>query len=73
MGGFIGNVVEWYDVAHHGYLAGVIARIVFPDSNSTAALIAAYRIVAGPPAIFPSRCRALRDELVGASVGDGGE
>jgi MHS family proline/betaine transporter-like MFS transporter len=46
MGGFIGNVVEWYDFALYGYLAGVIAPIFFPDSNPTAALIATYGIFA---------------------------
>lgn len=30
MAGFIGNVVEWYDFALYGYLAGVIAPVFFP-------------------------------------------
>lgn len=29
MAGFIGNVVEWYDFAVYGYLAGVIAPAFF--------------------------------------------
>ena len=32
MAGFIGNVVEWYDFALYGYLAGVIAPVFFPAS-----------------------------------------
>ncbi|PHP68385.1 MFS transporter [Zhengella mangrovi] len=46
MAGFIGNVVEWYDFALYGYLAGVIAPVFFPAGNPTAALIATYGIFA---------------------------
>jgi len=46
MGGFIGNVVEWYDFALYGYLAGVIAPVFFPSDNPTAGLIATYGIFA---------------------------
>ncbi len=46
MGGFVGNVVEWYDFALYGYLAGVIAPVFFPAGNPTAALIATYGIFA---------------------------
>jgi len=46
MAGFIGNVVEWYDFALYGYLAGVIAPIFFPSENPTAGLIATYGIFA---------------------------
>ncbi len=46
MGGFIGNVVEWYDFAVYGYLAGVIAPVFFPADNPTAALIGTYGIFA---------------------------
>ncbi|MEJ1995977.1 MAG: MFS transporter [Limibacillus sp.] len=46
MGGFIGNVVEWYDFALYGYLAGVIAPVFFPADNPTAGLIATYGIFA---------------------------
>jgi MHS family proline/betaine transporter-like MFS transporter len=46
MAGFIGNVVEWYDFALYGYLAGVIAPVFFPDSDPTAGLIATYGIFA---------------------------
>lgn len=46
MAGFIGNVVEWYDFALYGYLAGVIAPVFFPAENPTAGLIATYGIFA---------------------------
>jgi MHS family proline/betaine transporter-like MFS transporter len=46
MAGFIGNVVEWYDFALYGYLAGVIAPVFFPSDNPTAGLIATYGIFA---------------------------
>lgn len=46
MAGFIGNVVEWYDFALYGYLAGVIAPVFFPTENPTAGLIATYGIFA---------------------------
>ena len=46
MAGFIGNVVEWYDFALYGYLAGVIAPVFFPASNPAAGLIATYGIFA---------------------------
>lgn len=46
MAGFIGNVVEWYDFALYGYLAGVIAPVFFPSDDPTAGLIATYGIFA---------------------------
>lgn len=46
MAGFIGNVVEWYDFALYGYLAGVIAPVFFPSGNPVAGLIATYGIFA---------------------------
>jgi MHS family proline/betaine transporter-like MFS transporter len=46
MAGFIGNVVEWYDFALYGYLAGVIAPVFFPANDPTAGLIATYGIFA---------------------------
>ena len=46
MAGFIGNVVEWYDFALYGYLAGVIAPIFFPAQDRVAGLIATYGIFA---------------------------
>lgn len=46
MAGFIGNVVEWYDFALYGFLAGVIAPVFFPSNEPTAGLIATYGIFA---------------------------
>ncbi|MFP1632505.1 MFS transporter [Zhengella sp. ZM62] len=46
MAGFIGNVVEWYDFALYGFLAGVIAPVFFPAGSPTAGLIATYGIFA---------------------------
>jgi len=46
MAGFIGNVVEWYDFALYGYLAGVIAPVFFPADSPIAGLIATYGIFA---------------------------
>jgi MHS family proline/betaine transporter-like MFS transporter len=46
MAGFIGNVVEWYDFAVYGYLAGIIAPVFFPASDPVAGLIATYGIFA---------------------------
>lgn len=46
MAGFIGNVVEWYDFALYGYLAGIIAPVFFPAQDPTAGLIATYGIFA---------------------------
>lgn len=44
--GFIGNVVEWYDFALYGYMAGILAGLFFPSDNETAALIGAYGVFA---------------------------
>ena len=46
MAGFIGNVVEWYDFALYGYLAGIIAPLFFPSEDPTAGLIATYGVFA---------------------------
>lgn len=46
MAGYIGNVVEWYDFALYGYLAGILAPVFFPPENPTAGLIATYGIFA---------------------------
>ena len=46
MAGYIGNVVEWYDFALYGYLAGIIAPVFFPADSPTAGLIATYGIFA---------------------------
>lgn len=46
LAGFIGNVVEWYDFALYGYMAGIIAELFFPEQSKTAGLIATYGIFA---------------------------
>lgn len=46
LAGFIGNVVEWYDFALYGYLAGILASLFFPRGDHTAALIATYGVFA---------------------------
>ena len=46
LAGFIGNVVEWYDFALYGYMAGILAGLFFPSENQTASLIATYGVFA---------------------------
>jgi MHS family proline/betaine transporter-like MFS transporter len=46
LAGFIGNVVEWYDFALYGYMAGVLAALFFPGESAAASLIATYGIFA---------------------------
>lgn len=44
--GFIGNVVEWYDFALYGYMAGILSGLFFPNENQAASLIATYGVFA---------------------------
>jgi len=46
LAGFIGNVVEWYDFALYGYMAGILSGLFFPGGNDTASLIATYGVFA---------------------------
>ncbi|MGD8863065.1 MAG: MFS transporter [Myxococcales bacterium] len=46
LAGFIGNVVEWYDFALYGYMAGTISGLFFPSKSHTASLIATYGVFA---------------------------
>jgi MHS family proline/betaine transporter-like MFS transporter len=46
LAGFIGNVVEWYDFALYGYMAGILSGLFFPSDSSTASLIATYGVFA---------------------------
>jgi MHS family proline/betaine transporter-like MFS transporter len=46
LAGFIGNVVEWYDFALYGYMAGILSGLFFPDENASASLIATYGVFA---------------------------
>ncbi|WP_341359962.1 MFS transporter [Georgenia sp. M64] len=43
---FIGNFVEWFDYASYGFLATVIARVFFPETDSTTALLATFAVFA---------------------------
>jgi MFS transporter, MHS family, proline/betaine transporter len=40
----VGNTVETYDYAVYGFLATILARLFFPESSPTAALLAAFAI-----------------------------
>jgi MHS family proline/betaine transporter-like MFS transporter len=44
--GFIGNVVEWYDFALYGYMAGILSKLFFPNENEAVSLIATYGVFA---------------------------
>jgi len=46
LAGFVGNVMEWYDFALYGYMAGVLSTVFFPKGNETASLIATYGVFA---------------------------
>lgn len=46
LAGFIGNVVEWYDFALYGYMAGILSTLFFPGENKLASLIATYGVFA---------------------------
>jgi len=40
--GLIGNVMEWYDFAVHGFFAAVIGKLFFPADNPAISLIASF-------------------------------
>lgn len=44
--GSIGVFVHWFDWAVYAYLAGTIAVVFFPESNSTTGLLAAFAVFA---------------------------
>ena len=46
LAGFVGNVVEWYDFALYGYMAGILSTLFFPGENQFTALIATYGVFA---------------------------
>jgi MHS family proline/betaine transporter-like MFS transporter len=46
LAGFVGNVVEWYDFALYGYMAGILATLFFPEESHLASLIATYGVFA---------------------------
>lgn len=43
---FVGNFAEWFDYAVYGYLASIIAVVLFPESDGTAGLMMAYGVFA---------------------------
>lgn len=42
VGGAIGNFIEWYDWAIYGFLSGIFAHQIFPSSDPTTSIMAAY-------------------------------
>lgn len=42
----IGNVLEWYDFAIYGYLAGIFGVLFFPSENPKSALLMAFSVFA---------------------------
>jgi len=46
LAGFIGNVVEWYDFALYGYMAGILSGLFVPSENPSASLIVTHGIFA---------------------------
>src|SRR5690348_930551 len=44
LAGIVGNVLEWYDFAIYGYSAPIVAKLFFPASDPTAALLAAFGV-----------------------------
>ena len=38
----VGNVLEWYDFAVYGFLAGVMAKQFFPAADETTSLLASF-------------------------------
>lgn len=41
-----GNVLEWYDFTVYGFLAPVVGKVFFPESDPFAALLSAFAILA---------------------------
>jgi len=44
--GLIGNVLEWYDFAIHGYFATAIGRHFFPHEDAVARLLSTFGVFA---------------------------
>ncbi|WP_026427456.1 MFS transporter [Actinomyces slackii] len=43
---FIGNFIEWFDYASYGYLAVIIGRVFFPESESGLQTLSAFAVFA---------------------------
>lgn len=41
-----GNVLEWYDFTIYGFLAPVIGRVFFPETDHVAAILSAFAVLA---------------------------
>lgn len=52
-GATIGSVVEWFDVAVYGYLAGVLGRVFFPESDPTTQLLSSFAVFGAAFAVRP--------------------
>ncbi|EFE71674.1 MFS transporter [Streptomyces viridosporus] len=52
-GATIGSVVEWFDVAVYGYLAGVLGKVFFPTSDPTTQLLSSFAVFGVAFAVRP--------------------
>lgn len=43
-GATVGSVVEWFDVAVYGYLAGVLGKVFFPGGDTTTQLLSSFAV-----------------------------
>ncbi|WP_127842087.1 MFS transporter [Actinomyces wuliandei] len=43
---FIGNFIEWFDYASYGYLAVVIGRVFFPESDESVQIMSSFAVFA---------------------------
>lgn len=44
IGGAVGSVVEWFDVAVYAYLSAEIGKVFFPQSSETAQLLSSFAV-----------------------------
>ncbi|WP_031087350.1 MFS transporter [Streptomyces sp. NRRL WC-3549] len=52
-GATVGSVVEWFDVAVYGYLAGVLGKVFFPASDPTTQLLSSFAVFAAAFLVRP--------------------
>ncbi len=52
-GATIGSVVEWFDVAVYGYLAGVLGKVFFPTGDPTTQLLSSFAVFGVAFAVRP--------------------
>ncbi len=53
VGATIGGVVEWFDIAAYGYLAGVLGQVFFPSADPTTALLSSFAVFGVAFAVRP--------------------